>query len=151
MGMYDYGVGGNEVKKDASEAIADIPMNKTIFVQKLTAEAAIKPEAVYDLKTVDDVFDYYKPNIDIDFENAEGSSVKENIKFKNLGDFTAKNITEQSNFLKDQKMQEDQYANIIKQLKTNKLLKTAVENADNKAALVDSLKALIQELDDAGK
>jgi len=125
--------------------------HKTIFVQKLTAEAAIKPEAVYDLKTVDDVFDYYKPNIDIDFENAEGSSVKENIKFKNLGDFTAKNITEQSNFLKDQKMQEDQYANIIKQLKTNKLLKTAVENADNKAALVDSLKALIQELDDAGK
>lgn len=149
--MYNFGVGGNEVKKDASEAIADIPMNRTMFIQKLTADAPIKPEAVYDLKTVEEVFDHYKPSVDVDFETADGSSVQENISFKNLGDFNAKNITENSKFLKDQQLQQDQYQNIIKQLKTNKLLKSVVENPDNKNAFVDALKALIQELEDHSK
>ena len=36
MSMYNYGIGGNEVKKDAGEAIADIPSNKTLLIQKLT-------------------------------------------------------------------------------------------------------------------
>lgn len=36
MGLYQYGVGGNEVKVDANESIAEIPSNRTLFVQKLT-------------------------------------------------------------------------------------------------------------------
>ena len=39
MGLYQYGVGGNEVKVDANESIAEIPSNRTLFVQKLTDEA----------------------------------------------------------------------------------------------------------------
>lgn len=149
--MYNFGVGGNEVKKDASESIADIPMNRTLFVQKLTDDAPIKPEAVYDLKTVEEVFEHFKPSVDVDFETTDGSTVQENISFKNLGDFNAKNITENSKFLKDLQLQQDQYQNIIKQLKTNKLLKSVVENPDNKNAFVDVLKALIQELEDHSK
>lgn len=30
MAFLEYGVGGNEVKIDASEAIADIPFNRTL-------------------------------------------------------------------------------------------------------------------------
>lgn len=45
--MYKYGVGGNEVKIDTNEAIAEIPSNRTLFVQKLTDEAPISPEASY--------------------------------------------------------------------------------------------------------
>jgi predicted component of type VI protein secretion system len=149
--MYNFGVGGNEVKKDASESIADIPMNRTLFVQKLTDDAPIKPEAVYDLKTVEEVFEHFKPSVDVEFETTDGSTVQENISFKNLGDFNAKNITENSKFLKDLQLQQDQYQNIIKQLKTNKLLKSVVENPDNKNAFVDVLKALIQELEDHSK
>ncbi len=151
MSMYNFGVGGNEVKKDTSEAIADIPMNRTMFIQKLTDEAPIKPEAVYDLKTVEEVFDHFKPSVNVDFETADGSSIQENINFSNLGDFNAKNITENSKFLKDQQLQQDQYQNIIKQLKTNKLLKSVVENAETKNAFIDSLKSLIQELEDHTK
>jgi predicted component of type VI protein secretion system len=122
-----------------------------LFVQKLTDDAPIKPEAVYDLKTVEEVFEHFKPSVDVDFETADGSTVQENISFKNLGDFNAKNITENSKFLKDLQLQQDQYQNIIKQLKTNKLLKSVVENPDNKNAFVDVLKALIQELEDHSK
>lgn len=39
MALYEYGVGGNEVKIDANEAIAEIPSNRTLLVQKLTEEA----------------------------------------------------------------------------------------------------------------
>ena len=34
----NYGIGGNEVKTDASEAFADIPQNRTLMAEKLTKE-----------------------------------------------------------------------------------------------------------------
>ena len=46
MGLYNYGIGGNEVKVDANESIADIPSNRTLMVQKLTDEAPTSPECV---------------------------------------------------------------------------------------------------------
>lgn len=36
MAIYNYGIGGNEVKVDANESIAEIPSNRTLIVQKLT-------------------------------------------------------------------------------------------------------------------
>jgi len=35
MAIYNYGIGGNEVKVDANESIAEIPSNRTLIVQKL--------------------------------------------------------------------------------------------------------------------
>jgi hypothetical protein len=146
--MSSYGIGGNEVKGDASEAIAEIPQNKTLVIEQLTADAPIKPEIVEGLQTVEDVFAHYKPEVEVEFQKEDGSNAKENLSFKNLGDFGVKGITSQSNFLKDLNTQREQYAKIGKQLKTNKLLRSAIENEDTKAALLDALRALIQELDD---
>lgn len=42
MAIYNYGIGGNEVKVDANESIAEIPSNRTLIVQKLTDEALRK-------------------------------------------------------------------------------------------------------------
>lgn len=47
MAIYNYGIGGNEVKVDANESIAEIPSNRTLIVQKLTDEAPAAPESVY--------------------------------------------------------------------------------------------------------
>ena len=57
--LNDYQVGGNAVKMDASEGIADIPMNRSLFVQKLTANDPVRPEAVYNLKTVEEKMDQF--------------------------------------------------------------------------------------------
>lgn len=46
MAIYNYGIGGNEVKVDANESIAEIPSNRTLIVQKLTDEAPAAPESV---------------------------------------------------------------------------------------------------------
>ena len=36
MDLGNYGIGGNEVKIDASEGIAEIPQNRTLLVEQLT-------------------------------------------------------------------------------------------------------------------
>lgn len=142
------GIGGNEVPLDANEAIAEIPQNRTIFAQKLTAEDPVKPELVEGLTTVEKVFEHYKPEVKVDFEDANGAIKMENLKFKNLGDFGTKGITGQSGFLTGLETEKDQYQKIVKQLKTNKILKAALEDPDAKKALHDTLQNLIKELEE---
>lgn len=142
----NYGIGGNEVKTDASEAFADIPQNRTLMAEKLTKDAPVKPEIVQGLQTITEVFAYYKPEATIDFEDAEGIAKKETLHFNGLEDFGVKGITGQSEFLKDNATQKDEYQKIIKQLKSNKILKTALADPDAKTALLDAIKAMITDL-----
>ncbi|MEL0645236.1 MULTISPECIES: hypothetical protein [unclassified Olleya] len=143
-----YGLGGTEVQTDANEAIQEIPQNRTLLVEKLTDSQPIKPEVVKGLKTVDEVFEHFKPEIDVDFEDEDGVGKKETLNFNHLGDFGAKGITRQSKFLKDLNTEKDQYVKIIKQLKTNKILKAALSDAEAKAALLESIRALITEIEE---
>ncbi|MGB4843306.1 MAG: hypothetical protein WBP16_02445 [Ferruginibacter sp.] len=142
----NYGIGGNEVKTDASEAFADIPQNRTLMAEKLTKDAPVKPEIVHGLQTVEQVFEHYKPEVGIDFEDADGMTKKETLNFKNLGDFGVKGITEQSEFLKDNASQKEEYFKIIKQLKSNKILKSALSDPDAKKALLDAIQGMVAEL-----
>lgn len=50
MAILEYGIGGNEVKVDTSEAIANIPENRSLIVEQLTADEPVTPEAVKGLK-----------------------------------------------------------------------------------------------------
>lgn len=142
----NYGIGGNEVKTDASEAFADIPQNRTLMAEKLTRDAPVKPQIVHGLQTIEQVFQHYKPEIGVDFQDEDGVTKKESLKFTNLGDFGVKGITEQSDFLKDNTTRKDEYVKIIKQLKSNKILKTALADPDAKAALVEAIHSMIAEL-----
>ena len=144
--MYNYGIGGNEVKVDASEAISEIANNKTMLIQKLTVNDPPKPEAVYDLKTVEDVFAHYKPEVEVEFETKEGANKTEKFQFANLGDFGAKKIIEHSNFLTELNTEVDQYSRISKQFKSNKVLQSIASNPETKQALAEALAALLHEL-----
>lgn len=142
----NYGIGGNEVKLDASEAFADIPQNRTLMAEKLTRDAPVKPQIVHGLQTIEQVFQHYKPEIGVDFQDEDGVTKKESLKFTNLGDFGVKGITEQSDFLKDNTTRKDEYVKIIRQLKSNKILKAALTDPDAKAALVEAIHSMIAEL-----
>ena len=142
----NYGIGGNEVKTDASEAFADIPQNRTLMAEKLTKDTPVKPEIVHGIQTVEQGFEHYKPEVAIDFEDADGTTKKETLNFKNLGDFGVKGITEQSESLKDNASQKEEYLKIIKQLKSNKILKSALSDADAKKALLDAIQGMVAEL-----
>jgi len=147
--MQDYGIGGTEVKGDASEAFAEIPQNRTLLCEKLTGDAPIKPNIVEGLQTIDDVFEHYKPEIELDFEDSEGTGKQEKLSFSGLSDFGVKGITAQSEFLKDLTIEKEQYQKIIKQLKSNKLLKKTLDNPDSKQDLLGVMYALIKELEEA--
>lgn len=146
--MQEYGIGGTEVKGDASEAFAEIPQNRTLLCEKLTADAPIKPGIVGDLKTIDEVFEHFKPAIKVDFEDSEGGGKQEKLSFNGLADFGIKGITANSEFLRDLTIEKEQYQKIIKQLKSNKLLKKTLENPESKADLLNVMYALIKELED---
>lgn len=142
----NYGIGGNEVKLDANEAIFEIPQNRTLIAQKLTGDTPIRPELVQGLNTIEQVFEHFKPTAKVNFENAEGAMKNEELKFSHLGDFGVKGITNQSKFLSNLETEKDQYQKIIKQLKTNKILKSALDDPDAKQSLLETIQDLISEL-----
>ena len=133
---------------EVGEAILEFPQNRTLMVEKLTHEDPTRPEIVKGLKTVDDVFEHYKPKVKVEFQNEEGVPNKEELTFSNLGDFGVKGITAQSSFLKGLEVKKDEYQKIIKQLKTNKQLKKAIEDIESKQALVNAIYALLKELEE---
>ena len=147
MALLEYGIGGNEVRTDASEAIADIPENRSLIVEQLTADEPVSPEAVNNLTTIEEVFGHFSPNIDIEFENEQGEPVKENFRFSSVADFSVKNMTENSPFLNDLNMKKDFYEGLIRQLRSNKVLQRVLENADTKEAFIAALHELKTELE----
>ncbi len=144
--MDNYSLGGSEVKSSSGEAIAEIAQNKTLLVQKLTQDPPVKPEVVKGLTSVDAVFDHFKPEIELTHEDSDGVESKETLRFANVGDFTKKGIVEQSEYLKNLNAEKDQYLKVVKQLKSNKILKMALENPDAKTALLESIHSLLTEL-----
>jgi predicted component of type VI protein secretion system len=148
MSQLDYGIGGTERPTDASEAFADLPQNKTLFIQKLTQDEPMKPQVVKGLNSVQDVFEHYKPNADLTLKGEEGQEIKENLKFSNVGDFGPKGITKQSDFLQELQQRKAEMSTLVKQLRSNKVLNSALQGAESKEAFIDSLKQLVKELED---
>jgi len=143
----NYGIGGNEVKLDANEAIVEISHNRTLFAEKLTQQTPVKPEIVHGLTKVEEVFEHYKPSVNMLFHDAEGRTVPETLEFHNLGDFGIKGITAQSAFLNDLATEREQYLKIMKHLKTNKILKSALADPAARQALLGAIKSMLKDLD----
>ncbi len=146
--MFNYEIGGNERKIDASEAFADIAHNKTLFVQKLTDSDPIKPEKVEGLKTVQDVFNHYEPQVQVEFENQDGTLIPETLRFANLGDFAAQSMIKQSRHLNNVQIEKEMSISVLKQLKSNRTLQTTLANEETKNAFVSALKSFIRELEE---
>lgn len=148
--MNEVEIGGQLVPQQSFEAITQISSNRTLLVQKLSSKPT-KPEPVTGLKTIAEVFDHFKPNVNVEFENEQGAPVKEELNFRNLSDFRKEGITEQSDFLKNLNAQKENYQKFVKQLRTNKILKSALSNPEAKKAYLEALKAMIQEIENANQ
>ncbi len=146
MAMYNYGIGGNEVKLDASEGIADIPSNRTLLVQKLTEDDPTAPEAVYGLKTVDEVFQKFQPKVNVELETASGETRKETLAFEKLSDFNADQIIRQSPFLNALELRQEQYTKMARQLSSNKVLQKALSDESTRVAVLQAIEEALKEL-----
>ncbi|HVM86771.1 MAG TPA: hypothetical protein VMT76_01195 [Puia sp.] len=145
--MFNYDIGGQERKNEVSEGIADIPQNRTLLIEKLTDDPPLSPQIIPDLKNVSDVFAFFKPAKEVEFETEDGSSKSEELHFESLADFGKQGITKQSAYLNELNQQCDDLQKFVKQLKSNKILKTLLENKDAKAAYMSCIKALINEME----
>lgn len=149
MAVEKYSIGGTVVETEAFEAFADIPQNRVLMAEKLTVKPASKPEIVQDLTSIEEVFARFKPSVDMSFETEEGTTKKETLHFTNLGDFGVKGITAQSAFLNELTSKKEQYQKIIKELKSNKMLRLALSNPESRQSLLNALNAFIKELEQA--
>jgi hypothetical protein len=146
MAILEYEIGGNEVKTDASEGIANLPDNRSLVVEHLTADEPISPEAAKGLTSIEAVFSHFRPNVNVEFENEDGQPVKENLHFGGVGDFSVKSMTAQSEFLGRLDREKSFYSGLEKQLRSNKALQRVLENPETKEAFIEALKAAKQEL-----
>lgn len=146
-----FGIGGNEVRVEGQEGILEIQQNKTLIAQKLTPKTPVKPEIVTGLTNMDDVFEHFQPKVNAAFEDENGQVVREELAFKNVGDFSINGLVGQSPFLSDLKTKSDEYQKIIKQLKTNKILKLALQDTEAKQSLIESLQTLLNEIEQSDK
>ncbi|MGB0879341.1 MAG: hypothetical protein ACPGTO_02105 [Polaribacter sp.] len=143
-----YGLGGNEVKRESIEALQEIPQNRTLMIEKLTEFPPVKPEMVKGLKSINEAFEHFDPTADVTYTDSEGMESKETLRFRTVGDFGKNGITNQSEFLKDLDTEKKQYLKVVKQLKTNKILRLALADPDAKKALLDTIDGLLEELND---
>ncbi len=134
---------------ETSDAIVEFPQNRTLIAEQLTDEAPVKPEIVKGLRTMDDIFNYYKPNVKVEFEDPDGQTKKETLHFDNLRDFEKEGLIKNSEFLKELGLNRESYMKIEKQLRTNKVLRDAISDPESRIALIKSLQALLKELKDA--
>lgn len=145
--MYNYDIGGQERKLEVSEGIADIPQNRTLLIEKLTDEPPLAPRIVPDLKSINDVFEFFKPTKEVEFATADGSGRTEQLHFESLADFGKPGIVKQSAYLNELSHQCDDLQKFARQLKSNKILKTLLDNKEAKAAYLACIQGLMDELD----
>ncbi len=150
MDINNYGIGGNEVKIDASEGIADIPQNRTMLVELLTNEEPVSPEVVEGLTCIEDVFSHFKPEINVDFENEDGQIIDETFRFTNVGDFSVKKITETSPFLSALNTDKEFADKMERALRSNKMLQRTLENQEARQAFISALTILRDQLAQEG-
>ncbi|MCH2225845.1 MAG: type VI secretion system contractile sheath small subunit, partial [Crocinitomicaceae bacterium] len=102
--------------------------------------------AVYNLETVEQVFEKFSPKLDVEFQDENGTDVKETINFENLGDFNPKAIQENSQFLNKLNIEKEQNTKIVRQLTSNRALKKALDNPDTRAAIIETLESSLAEM-----
>lgn len=133
---------------EAVDGIIEFPQNKTLYVDQFTDMAPVKPGDVFQPETMEDVFNFYKPEKkNVQMLDLEGKPVKENFKFNAIKDFDDKELIKQSPYLAQQKSAVDSYKTIEQKLIKNKVLRRAYENEESRKHLIVALQALLAELE----
>ncbi|WP_428658414.1 hypothetical protein [Runella sp.] len=141
-------LGGVVIDEGTSEAIKLLHDNKTAIISKFTADS-MSQAPVEGIQKLQDAFDHFQPQVDVSHTTEDGQEVNETLNFTSVSAFTVKGMIEQSGFLQELKGKEDDFQTMIKRLMTNKPFQKLLADPAGKAAFVEALNAMIQELEDA--
>lgn len=146
-GQFDFIRPGGNVDPNANkgyEKIEALPPSRTLYVAPFNNMP--DKEKVHGLETMEAVFNYFKPEIEVEFQNEEGAPVFETIQFGKMKDFDPQGIAEQSPFLKEVAAKEYNYDRFYKNLKNNRQLQKALNDQASRAAYLNAIQRMIDEL-----
>jgi len=137
--------------EESGSQVSALDTNKTLFIDQYTSDAQGEdPELFEDAKTIGDVFDHFKPNVEVQFTGEDGGIVSETLHFNEIKDFEADggrgNLVANSEFLSGQKAQMDSYAKVRKQIEQNKKLRDILKDPQSKEELKEYLEYILNEL-----
>ena len=102
-----------------------------------------------------DVFDHFKPSVEVEFANEEGEIVPETLHFNEMKDFDVNggkgNLVMNSPFLSDIKIHADNSSKVRKQLEQNTKLRNILKDAQAREDLKVMLQAMLDELEQSNK
>ena len=124
-----------------------------MFIDQYTTDVQSEdPELFEDAKTIGDVFDHFKPEVEVNFSDADGGVVTETLHFNEIRDFEANggkgNLVANSEFLSGVKGEMDSVAKVRKQIEQNKKLRDILKDPNSRAELKEYLQSLLTELEE---
>jgi hypothetical protein len=142
------------VDEESNAKVNPIDNNKSIIIDQYTTDVATgNPELFEGGKTLKDVFDHFKPNVEVEFTDEEGGSVNEVLHYNSIKDFEANggrgNLVTNSPFLSDVKMKVDVNTKIRKQIEQNKKLRDILKDEQAKTELKELLEILLEEINNS--
>lgn len=143
----------NATDEESGSRVSVIDTNKTLIIDQFTSDADGEvPELLEDAQTLEDVFQRFKPSVEVDFTDEDGSTVTETLRFNEIKDFEANGgkgkLVSNSPFLSGLKDEMDNAAKIRKQIEQNKRLREMLKNPESREELKQYLQQMLDELRD---
>jgi predicted component of type VI protein secretion system len=138
--------------EEAGGKVNAISQNKTLYIGQFT-NSVTEPELLQEASTIKDVFEKFKPQVDVEFQTETGEYVEEALSFNEMKDFEINNgsgqLVQNSSFLLQTKSNIEANAKIRKQIEQNKRLRDLLGNQQSKEELRNVLQNLLDELEQA--
>jgi hypothetical protein len=134
-------IGGEHVREnDMTMPVEILGTDKTLFVAAMSEAAGENLDPI-PCKTMSEVFQNFRPNVDISVEAEDGSIASSNLRFERVADFQPEAVIAQTPSLKALHQEMLVIKDLLNQLKSNKVLVRAVDSSDDRAAMLNGFKA----------
>ncbi len=134
-------------QEDSRDGISNIPTNKTLYINQFTATIPLKPVLVRGLQNLNDIFNYYQPNVEVVLEDYQEAFIKETFSFNNLNDFEPENLIESSEILQQLKRQQLECLELLKAARGNSGFQKIIEEKIKRNAFIATLNEFKKHLD----
>jgi predicted component of type VI protein secretion system len=135
--------------EESGNAVQALSQNKTLMVDQFS-DSVSEPELLQDAKNIKEVFEHFKPEVDVEFSDESGSPVSETLKFREMKDFEVDEgkgqMVQNSEFLMSVKSNIESNVKMKKQIETNKKLRDVINQTEDRESLKKTLQAMLDEL-----
>jgi len=148
--LYGYQIGATIETQERGADVNIVPDNKTLIALPLNDDPDIEADPTR-LKNMKEVFENYKPKVEVDLKNLEGEADMVELKFSALRDFNKDGIIKQAPVLQDLQQQEETYARYIDIINNNEKLRSILGDPEMKKEFLELVDMLVEELDESNK